>query len=133
MLQVKTKLGISPIENAGIGLFADQHINKGDTIWTFDYKHDTEYSQEDMDSANELDKEFLIRYCFKFNGYYYLCVDNARFFNHSNTPNCTSFEFAPDNLGSTIALRDIEIGEELTDDYSKFGLDEQDLRFNLAL
>ena|ERR1022692_3512102 len=94
MLKVKTTLKVSPIN--GIGLFADQTITPGTIIWEYDPKHDREYTQEQFDSVTGLDKNFLEKYCFRFDGKYYLCVDNSRFFNHSQVPNCGSFDFCKD-------------------------------------
>ena len=133
MLLVKTKLGISNIPNAGIGLFADQDIKSGTKIWEYNPNHDREYNHSDIVNSNSLVCEFLTTYTFKYNGYYYLCIDNARFFNHSDNPNCESKEFTESNLGYTVAKRDIKRGEELTDDYSKFGITEEDKKFNINL
>ncbi len=47
-----------------------------------------------------------------------LCGDDARFFNHSDTPNC--FDFPDERGGTTVAARDIDPGEELTSDYASF-------------
>jgi hypothetical protein len=47
-----------------------------------------------------------------------LCGDDARFFNHEDEPTCRDF---PDlDGGTTVAARDIELGEELTCDYASF-------------
>lgn len=128
MLKVRTKLGSSTI--AGTGLFADQFIAKDTIIWQYSDMHDKFYTQSEFDKIEGLDKEFLNTYCFRFNNIYYLCIDNSRFFNHSDTPNCYSSEFNLGSLGYTRALRDIEIGEELTDDYLGFGLNEEDKKWN---
>jgi SET domain-containing protein len=130
MLRVKTQLKESKIKGAGIGLFADEFIPKDTIIWEYDSKIDNAYLQEEYDKVTGLDKEFLKRYCFKYLGVYYLCVDNARFFNHSDAPNCYSADFNKINLGYTKALRDIEVGEELTDDYLGFGFTKEDKEFN---
>ena len=45
---------------------------------------------------------------------YIVCGDNARFMNHSDTPNCDDV----DDL--TIALVDIAEGDEITCDYARF-------------
>lgn len=128
MLKVKTKLGQSKI--AGTGLFADQFIPKDAIIWQYDSDHDKAYTQEQLDKTEGLDRDFLNTYCFRFEGLYYLCIDNSRFFNHSDNPNCYSSEFSSGNLGYTKALRDIEIGEELSDDYLGFGLTDEDKEWN---
>lgn len=130
MLRVKTKLGVSKIEGAGIGLFADEFIPKDTIIWEYTEGIDQVYTEEFINNCIEPLSSFLKKYCFKFCGLYYLCVDNARFYNHSNNPNCYSSDFMFDQLGYTRALRDIEIGEELTDNYNEFGFIEEDGEFN---
>ena len=52
-------------------------------------------------------------------GNYILCWDNARFVNHSSNSNCVTkaYEFE-------IAIRDIHVGEQLTDDYGYLNLEE---------
>ncbi len=131
MLNIKTTLGSSSI--AGTGLFAAEFIPKGTVIWQFDPLIDQVYTEEQFQSMSPGNRSFLKTYCFMYIGKYYLCVDNARFFNHSDEPNCMSSDFNEKNLGVTIAKRDIEIGEELTDDYSLFGFTEKDKAFNLDI
>ena len=53
-----------------------------------------------------------------------LCVDHAKFFNHADDPSCD------DDAHFTYAARDIEVGEELTSDYRRFGVTADDLAFN---
>ncbi len=131
MLTIRTSLGLSTI--AGTGLFAAEFIPKGTIIWKFDPLLDQVYAEEEYQAMLPSNKSFLKTYCFMYMGNYYLCVDNARFFNHSEEPNCMSSDFNAFNLGCTIAKRDIEIGEELTDDYSLFGFTEEDKVFNLDI
>ncbi len=133
MLLVKTKLSLSGIH--GIGLFADEFIPKDSVVWKYSKALDRVYAQVELDKMDKLDKEFLETYCFKYHGKYYLCVDDARFMNHSEKPNCTDIgvdDVTENDLGSTIAKVDIQKGEELTCDYSFFGGDDDDLKFNLT-
>lgn len=130
MLKVKTKLSVSKIEGAGIGLFADEFIPKDTIIWEFTPDIDRVYSEKEFENYTGLEREFLHKYCFKYLGNYYLCVDNSRFFNHSDNPNCYSADFSEQSLGYTKALRDIHPDEELTDDYLGFGFTEEDKKFN---
>lgn len=132
MMRVKTFLAVSPIEGAGIGLFAGERIKKGDILWEFDPFFDREFTEEDLAKAEHpIMRSFLKTYCFKFNNKYFFCADNGRFFNHSDNPNCYSADFTFDHVGKTRAKRDIEIGEELTDDYAGFGYLESDRVFNM--
>ncbi len=131
MLKVKTYLSESPIESAGIGLFAAEFIPKGTIVWRIDTFIDKLYTEEEYQSvSNPLYKEFLIKYCFMYKGLYVMCVDNARFFNHSDDPNCESVNLNDDEMGVTVAKVDINIGDELTDDYNKFGSIDSDYEFN---
>jgi SET domain-containing protein len=58
-------------------------------------------------------------YCSRIS-YYILCSDDACFFNHAETPNTESREVAGEDEVITVAKRDIQPGEELTDDYRTF-------------
>ena len=130
MLTVKTYLDKSLIPGAGIGLFASEFIPKDTIIWEFNHNLDQIFKKEMVEACNELDKDFLIKYCFVFKGDYYLCVDNSRFYNHSDDPNCYSTDYNEEYLGYTRAKRDIQAGEELTDDYHTFGFTDADRAFN---
>ena len=131
MLRVKTKIKQSLIPAAGLGLFADEFIPTGTIIWQYDINFDQSYTQEQYESIkNSFIKQFIETYSYKYNGRYILCVDDARFFNHSNNPNCFSTDYNETTLGYTKAKRDINKGEEMTDDYTLFGLNETDREFN---
>lgn len=115
MLTVKTKLKSSEI--SGIGLFADEPIKKGAIVWKFNQTIDLLFSDSDIKKLSNSAKEQFLNYAFldKYHKQYMLCGDDARFFNHSKQNNCN------DGLNDiTIAVRDIEVGEELTVNYLEF-------------
>lgn len=115
MLLIKTKIAQSKI--SGIGLFADQFIPKGTVVWKFMPKFDLLMSEEEVNSLSEPAREQFYNYAFldkKYNKYL-LCSDDARFFNHSDNPNCDE---RVDDI--TTAMRDIESGEELIVNYKDF-------------
>lgn len=117
MLLVKTKIKESPI--AGIGLFADQLIPKGTLVWKFQKGFDIELSKTQFDELSKPAQEQVLNYCY-FNSateMYVICADDARFFNHSDDPNVSS---GPNDDHLDLALKDIEIGEELTQNYKNF-------------
>jgi SET domain-containing protein len=116
MLLVKTKLGNSPI--AGIGLFADESITKGTKLWQYEPKLDLLLSKAEVETLSEPAQEQFYKYAYldRERNRYLLCGDDARFWNHSENPNCDE---TTDN-DSTFAARDIEKGEELTIRYSDF-------------
>ena len=114
MLRVRTYLAPSEIE--GIGLFAAEPIPRGTLIWSFNPSFDMKVDLRQVPDDDVYVRETLMRY-----GYqpseepvYILCGDNARFMNHSATPNA-------DDVGDiTIARVDIAAGEEITCNYAKF-------------
>lgn len=117
MLLVKTKIGPSKI--AGIGLFADEFIAKGTPVWKFELGFDLQISKSKFSELSESAQQQVLNYCY-FNpktNYYVVCSDDARFFNHSDDPNCTS---GPDDDHIDVAIRDIQKGEELTQNYKIF-------------
>jgi hypothetical protein len=110
MLRVKTYLDKSKTPGAGIGLFAAEDIPEGATIWRLDESFDLVIDQADW--PPEVPNDFLRFYGYSPSGAgpYVVCLDNARFMNHSRMPN---------GIGDkeTVAARDISAGEELTEDY----------------
>jgi len=115
MLCIKTQLKSSTI--SGIGLFADEPIKKGTIVWRYEPNLDILLPKETVAKLSESAQKQFYNYAFLDNtcGKYMLCGDDARFFNHSENPNCDDSE---PNI--TIALRDLEKGEELTVDYKTF-------------
>jgi len=126
-LLVKTKLNVSSIPNAGIGCFAAQFIPKGTKIWELNTAVDRIYTQQDFERLSELEKQFIEIYAYKHHDLYFLCVDNARFFNHSKE-NFNTLD--PDTEYVTYAARDILEGEEILSNYESFGTTQSDRIFN---
>lgn len=117
MLLVKTKIGASRIHR--FGLFADEFIPVGTHIWQFTPGFDLEMTKWLYDILPLDSKKFIEHF-----GYfdhrlerYIMAADNACFINHSTNPNIFSNTHL-DRYGVDIAVRDIEIGEEITIDYS---------------
>jgi len=120
MLLVRTILKMSSI--AGVGLFADQLVEKGTVVWRFEPAIDIRLSTEQIDRLTETSRDQILKYSYreKQSRLYVLCGDDARFFNHSDHPNCIDLT---DGVNITIARRDIECGEEMTCNYALFDLD----------
>ncbi|GGW48157.1 SET domain-containing protein [Arenibacter certesii] len=96
----------------GYGVVANSIIPAGTITWVLD-KLDREFSKEELEALDPIYQNILDTYAFRDNkGRYILCWDNARYVNHSFNSNCltTAYDFE-------IAIRDIQIGEQLTDDY----------------
>ncbi len=114
----------------GFGLFAKQKIPKG-TVWWHARPQDVVIISKNQFETiyasykSELTKKLLdgiLSY-----SYYernldalILCMDNSRYVNHSFSANSGASE--DENGFSSVALRDIDIGEEITEDYSKYTL-----------
>ena len=123
MLRVSTYLAPSRI--AGVGLFSSDHLPTGTRIWEYTEGVDWKMTADELSRFPEPFQSRMRHYVYLGDsGLYVLCGDNARFMNHSFTPNC-------DDSGSvTTAFRNIEPGEELTCDYR--GFDEESRRTGLA-
>ena len=115
MLLVKTYLAESKIH--GIGCYAAERIPEGTTVWIFDGRIDTLYNEQQLSKLSPPCQEQIRKYAY-FDTFYHafvLCGDDSRFINHSNDPSCLD-----PHPNIVTAARDIEIGEELTSDYSTF-------------
>ena len=111
MIHPKTEIKYISKE-VGYGVVATELIPAGTITWVLD-KFDREFSPTDFQSMEPIYQEILDTYTFRNNnGNFVLCWDNGRFVNHSFNSNCltTAYDFE-------IAIRDINPGEQLTDDY----------------
>jgi hypothetical protein len=106
-------------EAIGHGVFATRFIPKGTIVWVRD-DLDRVFTPEQAAALEPVYQEILEKYSFvDSRGHIILCWDHSRFFNHSCHANCMSagYDFE-------IAVRDIQAGEELTDDYGTLNLRE---------
>jgi|SRR3989344_2451342 len=126
MLLVKTNVEASTIH--GLGLFAAQFIAKGTPIWKFTPGLDIKLTEEEFLQLPPLAQESVEHYCYRsvVDRTYVLVFDDARFFNHSKTPNVTSVDTPDESEGMEVALHDIKEGEELLCDCREFDADCRD-------
>ena len=106
-------------ETIGYGVVATKLIPKGTITWALD-KLDRTFTPSEVNAMDKVYQEILDKYCYRNNkGNFILCWDISRFVNHSFNSNCisTAYEFE-------IAVRDIEPGEQLTDDYGYLNVSE---------
>jgi uncharacterized protein len=94
MLLVKTKIASSSIE--GIGLFADELILSGTPVWRLQQGFDLEVAPADLQMLPPQARETFLKYAYlrPSSNTYILAFDDARFFNHSDTPNAKSIDTA---------------------------------------
>ncbi|WP_415035703.1 SET domain-containing protein [Flavobacterium sp.] len=105
-------------EQVGYGVVATKLIPKGTITWVQD-ELDRVYTPEEVQQLSPLMRDYLETYCFTNNrGEKVLCWDYAKYVNHSFVPSCfsTAYDFE-------IAIRDIQPGEQLTDDYGYLNLE----------
>lgn len=116
MLHPHTELRyVSP--EIGYGVFATQAIPMGTMTWVKD-ELDRVVPKEDLSKFSEANLENFLKYTYRTSkGDYFFCWDLTRFVNHSYRPNTM---LTP--LGFEIALRDINPGEEITNDYGTLNI-----------
>jgi hypothetical protein len=121
MLLVKTKIKESSIH--GIGLFADQFIPKGTEIWKFTPGFDQKFTREQILGFPKLLQIYICKYCWRSrkSNLYCFSADNGKYFNHSENPNVLSEYRDDEEEVVTVATKDIEIGDEILDNYNSFG------------
>lgn len=118
MFTVKTKVDRSLIN--GLGVFSCEFVPKNTIIWKYQEGFDQTITEEEFNNLPEIAKNFIkfYRYLNKAQGGHILCADNARYVNHSkydaNILTCS--------IDSCKSIKDIEIGDEITEDY--YGFDE---------
>ena len=115
MLMVETELRPSPIH--GIGVFLLQPARQGELIWRFDSRIDRVYTEDEINTFPDHMRRFLRTYStwHEETRLWVLCGDNARHFNHSDTPNTISNAIA---FGEDRAAMDLPVGAELTSNYT---------------
>lgn len=127
MLCVKIKLSPSPIH--GLGLFADQFIPKGTIIWRFTKGFDQRFTREELLKFPKILQIFFVKYSSlsKKTGKYILCADQGNYMNHAENPNTICKYVKGEEEFVTYAVKDIQIREEITEDYLKYDdVDEKD-------
>ena len=124
MIHPNTELKmVSP--EMGIGVFATHFIPKGTITWAQD-ELDIVLSPQAIKSLSIEYQSTIEKYAFRNReGESVLRWDNSRFVDHSFNSNCLT---TPYNF--EIAIRDIQIGEELTDDYGYLNISEPFEAFN---
>lgn len=125
MMHIDYKLDRS--SKHGIGLFAGQKITKGQLIYTASPLLDVNISQKEFNTLSDREKTEVKYWGFfdKPSQKWHVDFDVSKFINHSKDPTVTQ-DINYDEA-YLIATRDIEEGEELTQNYLEFET-EEDLR-----
>ncbi len=97
----------------GSGVIATRRIPRGTITWVLD-DLDLTFNGAQMNALPASYDDLIDRWTFHDGrGWRVLCWDLGRYMNHSCEPNCGGSEF-----WFEVALRDIEVGEQLTNDYA---------------
>ena len=119
---IKTR--VSPSGIHGMGLFAAEPVPAGTPIWRFEPGFDHDFSPEQFAALPPLARAHTRWFCFvsRQNGHVILSGDHACFINHSVKANTGA---APDAVApvTTVALRNIAAGEEITCNYYDYDAD----------
>jgi uncharacterized protein len=118
MIHVTYKLKSSDLH--GIGLFSNEDIKKGQLIYTASPLLDLNITQEQFDSLEQKEKDEVLWWGFfdHPSKMWHVDFDVSKFINHSSDATITQ----DDNHDEAylIATRDIQTGEELTQNYLEF-------------
>lgn len=95
-------LAVGPSRINGLGVLAERRIPAGTVLWVFRIDTTRRYESARDSFAHAFEDP---------HGALWMCVDGARYWNHSCEPNASC------HGDLDLALRDIEAGEELTYDY----------------
>jgi SET domain-containing protein len=118
MLLVRTLIGVSTIH--GNGVFACEEVPRGTIVWRFEPTFDRVISDEELSGMPTAFHDYINMYAYRssdIGGRLLLPCDHAKFLNHSTDPNTTELPL------KSIASKLINIGDEITCDYSKFCFD----------
>lgn len=108
--------------DVGYGLFSSETIPSGTLVWK--YTAGVNVSIYDgKAAANRLalvpsleEAQNWLDMTYGLNGLLHEILDDGRFMNHSDTPNCKTRE-----NGDTYTIQDVQAGEQLFEDYTSFG------------
>lgn len=114
MFLFRTKIKIATDPRMGLGLFAKEFIPKDSVVWEFVEGVDIKVSIDRVKQLSEAQQEYFGKYAWIQGDYYYSSCDLTNFVNHSYQPN---LKFIDEIV---IAIKDIQPGEELFENYSEF-------------
>jgi SET domain-containing protein len=122
MMLIKTRVAPSAIH--GLGLFAVEPVARGTPVWRFQPGFDQSFPPGQFAALPPQAGEHARWFGFvsAANGHWILSGDHACFMNHSVNPNTGAPAGATPPV-TTVALRDIAAGEEITCNYFDFDAD----------
>lgn len=112
---------VAPSRIHGLGLFTVEALPRGTPVWRFVPGFDQSFSADQFAALPAVAQAHLkwFAYVDRDSGGRILSGDHACFMNHDPSPN-TGLPAAGATPGTTVTLRDLAAGEELTCDYQAF-------------
>jgi SET domain-containing protein len=125
---VQVPYELKPSSIAGTGIFATQPIKRGTRVWRYEVgvsvaEHDEASLKARVASMSKTEAVDLLEHVYTWEGRVIEILDDAKIWNHAadhNTGNHPDEAKGEGDGMSSYARRDIEVGEELTDDYATF-------------
>ena len=127
MFLYRTEVRIATNSKMGLGLFAKEHIPADSIVWKYVDGVDIKFRIDRLKEFNDAQKEYFKKYAWiekSDAGEEYVCsnADSSNFINHSNFPNIV-------NTGIfSVAIRDIEVDEEIFINYNSFDTEFDDYK-----
>jgi hypothetical protein len=114
MLLINASAGRSRIH--GKGLIARELIPAGTLVWALKRGFDVELTKAQFEDLSPNARDQVARYIYTdvATGNYILCSDDAKYMNHSDSPNTKT------EGHRTVAIADIQPGQEITCNYYEF-------------
>jgi SET domain-containing protein len=118
MIHIAYKLKSSGLH--GVGLFANEAIKKGQLIYTASPLLDLNITQEQFDSLEQGEKDEILWWGFfdHPSQMWHVDFDVSKFINHASNATVTQDENHDEAY--LVAARDVQPGEELTQNYLEF-------------
>lgn len=132
MYTVKTYVDKSDID--GLGVFTAEKITKGQIVWRFEPNLDRIISKKQFKKFPKIAQDHVRKcgFLLKDRKNYMLGVDNDIYANHSKDNNLAeNFSKRYKKYHTMVASRDIEIDEELTQNYFEYD-DNRDANYKLT-
>jgi SET domain-containing protein len=117
----------------GVGLFADEDIKQGQLIYTASPLLDLNITQEQFDNLDQKEKDEILWWGFfdRPSQMWHVDFDVSKFINHSD--NATVTQDDGHEEAYLVAVRDVQPGEELTQNYLEFETTEDLKRRGIGL
>lgn len=116
------KAELKPSSTHGIGVFSKENIKKGTIVWKFEKGLDVKIPIDKIKNLTSGQRYHILKFFWKSGDFLYSSCDISNYVNHSSEPNTAIKNFEEENEYILIeALKDINKGEEITQDYSLIG------------